>query len=33
MEPHGTDCGWFWAWTGAGSGVAAQLPPAVPVRG
>jgi hypothetical protein len=22
MEPHGTSCGWFWAWTAAGFGLA-----------
>jgi hypothetical protein len=22
MEPHGTSCGWFWAWTVAGFGLA-----------
>jgi hypothetical protein len=21
MEPHGTGCGWFWAWTAAGFGL------------
>jgi hypothetical protein len=26
MKPHGSSCGWFWAWTLAGFGLALGFP-------